>query len=223
MAMNVKLPLAFLIFSSVFAIACSQTDANTLKPGNSNLSQSTAANSAVPTPASANTDVVPQAPANSNAPAQMPANANAAQNVPTATIRARNVTATAGREVTLELDLDSNDDVTVMVFSLEFDPAVFTYVSSKISPGTPKSAVLTVNAEQTAAGRLGAMLDSAEAFAAGRKPVMTVTFRVAADAPVRDHQIIFSSKPARQSVSTIKTQLVNTTFEPATVRVVAGR
>lgn len=221
--MNVKLPLAFLTFWSVLTIACTQADPANKATGNSNPPPSTVANAAVPPPAAANTYVVTQTPANSTAPAPMPANGNAAENVPTATIRARNATATAGREVTLELDLESKYDITVMVFSLEFDPAVFTYVSSKISPGTPKSAVLTVNAEQTATGKLGAMLDSAEAFTVGRKPIMTVTFRVAADAPARDHQIIFSSKPARQSVSTIKTQLVNTTFEPATVRVTAAR
>ena len=125
--------------------------------------------------------------------------------------------------MTLQLELESNDDISVMVFSLDFDPNVFTYVSSAISPGTPQSAVLTVNAEQTDTGKFGAMLDSSTAFTHGRKPIMTAVFRVAPNATAGDYPINFSSKPARQSASTVKTQLVDIKFEPATVRVAASR
>ncbi|MFT3743767.1 MAG: cohesin domain-containing protein [Pyrinomonadaceae bacterium] len=225
-----KLLLAVIIFSSLFAIGCSQSDKAAETPANANSTQpataSTTSNSTVD-PAvnavasdanSANKYVVPPASGNSNT-AAAPANPNA----PTATIRARNTKATAGREVTVELELDSKEDITVMVFSLDFDPKVFTYMSSKISPGTPQSAVLSVNAEQTAEGRFGAMLDAAAAFAGSKKPIMTVVFRVAAETAAGDYQIAFGTKPARQSTSNIKTQLVDTKFEPATIRVTAAR
>ncbi|MEQ1605121.1 MAG: cohesin domain-containing protein [Pyrinomonadaceae bacterium] len=227
MVKHVQLSFALLILSSVLIIGCSQADPPAQTPGNSNPQPSTSANSPadprsnapVSDPAAANRDVLPPPVVNSNAAARAPANTN----IPTATIRARNVKATAGREVTLEIELESKEDITVMVFSLDFDPAVFTYVSSKLSPGVPKAAVLTVNAEQTAAGKFGALIDSSTAFTIGKKAIMTVVFRVAADAPARDYQINFSSKPARQSTSNIKTQLVDTKFEPATVSVVASR
>lgn len=225
MAKSVKLSLAFLISLSVLSLACSKSDQIDPAPGNSNLPASTAtgpaANNAVNMAASesntANKYAVPTTPANSNAPAATPADPNA----PTATIIAKSVKATAGRDVTVEIELESKGDITVMVFSLDFDPNVFTYVSSKISSAAPKEAVLTVNAEQTAVGKFGAIIDSSAAFGMGKKPAMTVVFHVAPKAPAGDYPINFSSKPARQSVSTIKTQLVDTKFESATVHVAA--
>lgn len=226
----VKFSLYVVTFLSLFVAGCSQPD-KAVQTTNSNSTQPVTAsttpnaptdpsvNPAVPgDPNVANKYVVPPASGNPNEPA-VPANPNA----PTATIRARNAKATAGREVTVELELESKEDITVMVFSLNFDPKVFTYVSSKISPGTPESAVLTVNAEQTAEGRFGAMLDAAGAFAGAKKPIMTVVFRVAPETAAGDYQIAFGPKPARQSTSNIKTQLVDTKFEPATVRVAAAR
>ena len=227
MVKSVKLSLAFLSVLSVLALACSRSEQIDPAPGNSNPSTATAtgpaANNAVNPaafePTAANKYVVPPSPAISNAQTATPADPNA----PTATIRAKSVKAIAGRDVTVEIEIASKGDITVMVFSLDFDPNVFTYVSSKISSAAPKEAVLTVNAEQTAAGKFGAIIDSSVAFGVGKKSAMTVVFHVAPDAPARDYPINFSSKPARQSVSTIKTQLVDTKFESATVHVAASR
>lgn len=222
MALRVKLTLAFLIFQSVFSIACVGNVSPTPTVGNSNAPVRAASNSTVDSNTSANSNVARQIPQNVNSSTPPVSNADTPQNAPTATIRALDMKATAGRDISLQIELESKEDISVMIFSLDFDPSAFTYVSSKLNPGAPKSAVLTVNAEQTAAGKLGALIDSSTAFASGKKAVMTVVFHVAPNAPAQNYNFNFTSRPAKQSVSTVKTQLVNTKFEPATVRIVAS-
>jgi hypothetical protein len=167
-----------------------------------------------PTPAaeSANVPVTGQ-PANSTSPDKPRA----------VTIKAKDMTAVAGREIKLEIEVTTEEDLGAVSFTLDFDPAVFKYVSSAISRTAPKSAVLSVNDNQTSAGKLGALVDSSTAFPKGKRTVMTAVFQVVPGSAAGEYKFAFSSKPAIQSVSTIKGTLADAAFLPGTVRVAAPR
>ncbi len=214
-----KLRLLFLVMLAFSAFGCGVTQSNT----------QTASNSGLATPPTANTPVTGQNTANGTIPSPTLANGNSTTNVAVvpdagktsggASIKVKDTKAAAGSEVTVDLELESKEDIGAMVFTLDFDPAVFTYVSSTLSPKAPKSAVLTLNDKQTGSGKLGALMDSTVPFSQGKNTVMSVVFKISSDAPARDHQFSFSSKPAIQSVSNIKTGLVETKFIPGNVRV----
>jgi hypothetical protein len=140
---------------------------------------------------------------------------------PKAAVRVKDVQASAGRDVTVEIEMESAGDIAAIIFSLNWDPTAFSYVSSALAPGGPQSANLTVNSQpqQTSAGRLGVLIDSGDPFDKGRKTIMTVTFSVLPDAATRDYQFTFGSTPAMMSLSTVKAQLVDTKFTPGTARV----
>lgn len=174
-------------------------------------------------------NAAPTAPAAASPiPAPTAANVQSANSSPptktgAVTIRAKDMKAVAGDKVTLEIELTSTEDLAVMIFTLNFDPAVFKYISSAISPTAPETAVLQVNDEQTSAGKLGALMRSTTPFAKGKSTVMTADFQVLPGAPAGEHKFTFSSKPAIQSVSTIKAVLVEAAYVPGTIRIAKAR
>ncbi len=138
-------------------------------------------------------------------------------------IKAKDGSTAAGREFKLEIDVTTSEELGAIIFTLDFNPSVFKYVSSAKSSAAPASAVLTVNDQQTSNGKLGVLLDTTTAFEKGKRTVMTVTFQVADGAAAGEYPFTFSSKPAIQSVSTIKADLVEAAYLPGVVRVTAGR
>lgn len=156
---------------------------------------------------------------------QTPAGTTTAKKASTAQIKIKDVEAPAGRNVTLAFELESAGGIGAIVFSLNFDPAAFRYVSSTLTDEAPKTANLSLNTQpqQTSAGRLGVLMDTTAAFEKGKRTVMTATFQVLPDAAARDYQFTFGSAPAMMSVSTIDAQLVDTKFIPGTARVTAAR
>lgn len=139
------------------------------------------------------------------------------------TIKAKDMTAVAGGSIKLEIEVTSTEELGAMIFTLDFDPAVFKYEGSAISPTAPKAAVLQVNDQQTSTGKLGALMVSTTPFPKGKSTVMTADFQVAPDAPAGEHKFTFSSKPAGQSVSTFKAVLVEAAYVPGIVRIAASR
>lgn len=131
--------------------------------------------------------------------------------------------AVAGGTIKLEIEVTSTDDLGAMIFTLDFDPAVFKYVSSAISPTAPETAVLQVNDQQTAAGKLGALMRSSTAFPKGKRTLMTADFQVLPGTAAGEYKFTFSSIPARQSVSTFKAVLVDAVYVPGTIRVGKSR
>ena len=155
---------------------------------------------------------------------QRDANSVASQKpAPMANITIKDATAVAGGKAVLEIELDSVDDIGVIVFTLNFDPAVFKYASTSLAPGVPKEAVLSLNDKQTASGKLGVLIDSTKAFEKGRKSIVTATFQIAKDAIAGDYQFTFTSNPAILSVATINAELVNAKFPPGIIHVAAAR
>lgn len=144
---------------------------------------------------------------------------------PTATVKINDAEASAGRNVAIEIELESASEIGAIIFTLNWDPTAFTYVSSALTAAAPKSANLSLNTQpqHNSAGRLGVLMDTTAAFEKGKKTVMTATFEVLASAAPRDYQFTFGSTPAMMSLSTINAQLVDTKFIPGTVRVASPR
>jgi hypothetical protein len=132
-------------------------------------------------------------------------------------IRAVNTTASAGQTVTVTFQLDSQGDEASTSYTVNWNPAVFTYVSSAAGAGVPTGTNLGVNTSQTANGRLGVLLDSTNTYAAGTRQMLTLTFTVAANAPVGTYPVTFSSTPTAQSVSSAQGALLATTYENGTI------
>ncbi|HQZ97414.1 MAG TPA: cohesin domain-containing protein, partial [Pyrinomonadaceae bacterium] len=132
-------------------------------------------------------------------------------------IRAVNTTSTAGQTVAVSFQLDSQGDEASASFTVNWNPAVFTYVSSTAGAGVPTGTNLGVNTSQTAAGRLGVLLDATNTYAAGTRQILTVTFTVAANAAVGTYPVTFSSTPTAQSVSNAQGALLATTYEAGNI------
>jgi len=133
------------------------------------------------------------------------------------TIRAVNAIATADRMVTLPVEIDSLGNESAMSFTMSFDPAVMTYVSSDIGTGVPAQANLATNVNQIATGKLGVLIDAAETYTIGTRQIMTVTFAIAANAPSGTYPVTFTGAPTQQSVSDMRGFALQTTFEAGTV------
>ncbi|MFT3744562.1 MAG: Calx-beta domain-containing protein [Pyrinomonadaceae bacterium] len=133
-------------------------------------------------------------------------------------IRAVNTNGTAGNQVTVSFQLDSQGDEASASFTINWNPAVLTYVSAALGNGVPTGTNLGQNTTQTAQGRLGILLDSTNTYATGTRQILTVTFNVAA-APgsVGTWPITFSGTPTAQSVSSANGTLLATTYESGNV------
>ncbi len=135
----------------------------------------------------------------------------------TRVIRAVNTSTSPGQTVTVAFQLDSQGDETSLAFTANWNPAVFTYVSSAVGNGVPAGANFGVNATQTAQGRLGVLIDSTNTYAAGTRQIATITFTVAANAAVGTYPVTFSSTPTGQSVSNAQGALLTTAYEQGNI------
>lgn len=135
----------------------------------------------------------------------------------TRVIRAVNVTTTPGSTITVAFQLDSQGDETSISYTANWNPAVLTYVSSAVGNGVPAGTNFSTNTTQTAAGRLGVLLDSTNTYAAGTRQIATVTFTVAPGAAAGTYPITFSSTPTVQSVSNAQGALLTTAYEQGNV------
>jgi hypothetical protein len=135
----------------------------------------------------------------------------------TRVIRAVNAQTSPGQTITVAFQLDSQGDETSLAFTANWNPAIFTYVSSAVGNGVPAGANFGVNATGTALGRLGILIDSTNTYAAGTRQIATITFTVAANAPVGTYPVTFSSTPTGQSVSNAQGALLTTAYEQGNI------
>ncbi len=136
-------------------------------------------------------------------------------------IRAVAPIARAGERVTVSLQLDSQGDESSAAYTMNFDPKVFTYVSSALGDGVPAGSYLGVNALET--GKLRLLIDSTNTYARGLRQMATVTFAVSPDAGAGEYPLTFSRTQADESMSNAKGGLVATNFEDASVRITSKR
>lgn len=133
-------------------------------------------------------------------------------------IRAVNTTGISGATLVVSFQLDSQGDEASASFTVNWNPAALTYVSSAPGAGVPSGTNLGLNTSQTASGRLGVLLDATNTYAMGTRQILIITFTVAA-APgsVGTWPVTFSSTPVVQSVSNATGTLLATTFEAGNV------
>ncbi len=134
-------------------------------------------------------------------------------------IRVVNNNSQPGQTVVVAFQLDSQGDEASTSFTVNWNPAVFTYVSSATGTGVPTGTNLGLNTSQTAQGRLGVLLDATNTYAAGTRQILTVTFTVAANASVGVYPFTFTSTPTPQSVSNALGALLTTTYEQGVVTI----
>ena len=134
-------------------------------------------------------------------------------------IRGVNTPGTAGMNVTMQFQIDSQGDENTLAFSLGWNPAVLTYVSSAIGAGVPANTQLSTVTTGLAQGRLGVLLDTPNNYVAGTRQILTVTFTVAAGTLPGSYPVSFTSNPLAQFVSGNggANLTPNTTFENGNV------
>ncbi len=132
-------------------------------------------------------------------------------------IRAVNASAIAGQQVTVSFMLDSLGNEASASYTVNYPASVLTYVSSALGGGVPAGSNLGTNTSQTAAGRLGVLVDSTNTYAAGARQMITVTFAVPANAAAGTYPVTFSSTPTAQSVSNAQGALLATTYQSGNV------
>jgi hypothetical protein len=100
------------------------------------------------------------------------------------TIRTVNTVGVAGQQVTVPVQLDSQGDEGGLSFTVNFNPAILTFVSFANGNGLPPNTTVITNSTQTAQGRLGVVIsNNTTPFAAGTRQLMLITFLVNANAP----------------------------------------
>ena len=119
----------------------------------------------------------------------------------------------------MSFQLDAQGNEVAAGFSANWNPAVLTYVGSAAGADSPGGTNFAVNESQSAAGRLGVLVDATSTYDQGTRQIMTVTFKVAANAAAGVYPVSFSSTPARQGVSSVQGALLATTYETGSVTV----
>jgi hypothetical protein len=115
------------------------------------------------------------------------------------------------------IQLDSQGDEASASYTVNFNPAVLSNPVVTLGSGVPTGSVVNTNNSQAASGRLGILVDSTNAYAAGTRQMLVITFNVAANAVAGTYPITFSGSPTAQSVSSPQGTLLTTTYEAGNV------
>lgn len=134
-------------------------------------------------------------------------------------IRAVDVSGTAGQQVVVSFELNSLGDEAAVSFTVNFDPAKLSNPVAAIGSGAPSGAAVGTNISQAVSGKVGVLLDSTTAFAAGNRQMFTLRFTAlsAGTSP-----ITFGNTPTAQSVTSPLGALLPTTYTPGNVTVAAA-
>lgn len=142
-------------------------------------------------------------------------------NVTGRTMRVVSTNAAPGSQVTVSIELDSQNDEVAASFTLNFDAAKLSNPVVTLGTGAPAGASLGVNANETSGGKLGILVDSNDSFifSPPARQVIAVTFTVAAGAPAGATPITFVTTPTPLSISNPIGSLLQTTYEVGTVTI----
>jgi hypothetical protein len=135
-------------------------------------------------------------------------------------IRVVSTTASAGGQVTVSIELDSEGDEVASSFTLNFDPAIFSNPVITLGSAAPGGSSLSTNSNQAGTGKLGILVDSTSPFTFGpSRQIVSVTFNIAAGAPAGASAITFVTSPTPLSVSSPLGALLPTIYEVGTVTI----
>ena len=138
---------------------------------------------------------------------------------PDSTIRLENTQGEPRGQITVPVEIDATGTESTMSFTLNWNPAVLTFVAAEIPQESPDGANLGTNLAETDEGRLGVLIDSIGTFASGTRRVMLVTFEVAKNAEAGKYAVTFSEGPTKLSLTTIDGKAIKTAFETGTVTI----
>lgn len=132
-------------------------------------------------------------------------------------VRINNAIAVSGQPVAVTVDLESLGNESGLSFSINYNPAAFSFVSAAAGTGVPGGTVLSMNATQIAQGRLGVLLDSAGSYTAGTRRILTLTLMPAPSLPFGTYPVTFSSSPTVQSISSLSGVILTATYLPGNI------
>ena len=129
----------------------------------------------------------------------------------TRAVRLTDAVATAGGEVSVPIELTARGDENAVGFSLSFNPAILGNPRAVLGSGAT-GAALNINAAPAAQGRFGVVLalPAGQAFAAGTRQLVIVTFTVASGAARGMTPINFGDQPVTREIAG-----VNGSVQPA--------
>ena len=136
------------------------------------------------------------------------------------TIRAVNSVFTRGRKDSLHIELEAEGNENALGFSLIFAANLLTF--EKVVLGTDASgAILNVNANQAASGRVGMALalPAGQAFGNGIRRLVTVIFSVHPSATAGSTMIEFGDQPVTREIVDLTAAPVTAAYTPATVTI----
>ena len=140
----------------------------------------------------------------------------------TRTIRAVSITAQPGQTATMAFELVSQGNEASTSFTVNFDPTRLSNPVAVLGSGAPANSAVNTNPNEIAMGRLGVLVDSTNAYTAGTRQIMTITFNVAANAPNGAIPITFSGSPTIQSVGDVNGILQTTVYQPGNITIGSG-
>jgi hypothetical protein len=131
------------------------------------------------------------------------------------TVQGRLIT---GSSSTVSVMLNAQGDETGISFTLQFDPDVLTYESAVRGDGVA-GAMLIVNGNNAAAGRVGIVLGQSpgQAIGAGSRELVKVIFRVAVNAPTATTLSVNGNSPVAREVSGLGAQVLPANFRDASL------
>lgn len=141
----------------------------------------------------------------------------------TRAIRVTGATATAGGEMSVPIELTARGDENAAGFSLNFNPAILGNPRAVLGGGAT-GASLNTNATQASQGRFGVALalPANQAFAAGTRQLVIVTFAVASGAAQGATPISFGDQPVAREVAGVNANVLPTDFVPDSVTIVGA-
>jgi len=140
----------------------------------------------------------------------------------TRAVRLTDAVATPGADASISIELTARGDENAVGFSLTFNPAILGNPRAVLGSGAT-GASLNANAAQTAQGRFGVVLalPAGQAFAAGTRQLVIVTFTVASAAARGMTPINFGDQPVTREVAGVNGSVLPTEF-PAGKVTIAG-
>ena len=136
------------------------------------------------------------------------------------TVRAVSASFVRGQINSLLVQLDAQGNENTLGFSLNYDPGLLGFVSASTGSGA-SGALLVVNPNQTASGRIGIglALPGGQHFAAGTQAIVTLSFTVAAGGPTVATQVSFGDQPTQRQVADINANAISATYTNAVVTI----
>jgi len=138
----------------------------------------------------------------------------------TRALRALNANFTPGQANTLNIELAAQGGENALGFSLNYDPAVLSFVSAEIG-GAATGATLLTNSTQTANGRVGIALalPAGQGLAAGARRIVNARFNVAAGATAAMTQVSFGDQPVRREMADVNTNELTASYANAVITI----